>query len=91
MKLEGYGTASPTKPKQVLDFCRNVRYKKAGGKQLEADCMFCGAHLISTGATRVVDNIANVCVLCPSSITLRVSSDTKRVRKDEHSLLVLQE
>ena len=67
MKLEVYGTADPTKPKQVLDFCRNVTYKKAGGQQLETDCMFCGAHLISTGATCVVDHFANVCVLCPSS------------------------
>ena len=42
MKLDKYGTAGPTKPNQVLDFCRNVTYKKAGGQQLEADCMFCG-------------------------------------------------
>ena len=96
VKLEAYGTAGPAKPKQFLDFCRNVTYKKAGGQQLEAECMFCGAHLISTGATRVVDHFANVCVLCPKSvrdpcIAVRNSSDAKRVRKDEHGVLVFQE
>ena len=53
-KLEVYGAVGPQKPKNMLDFCRNVAYKKTGGQQLEADCMFCGFHLVSTGASRVV-------------------------------------
>ena len=37
----------PTKPKQVLDFCRNVTCYKAGGQQLEAEWrIVCFAELI---------------------------------------------
>ena len=52
--------------------------------------------MVSTGASRVVDHFANVCVLCPLSvkdpcIALRTSTDVKRDRKAEHSSLVLAE
>ena len=30
-----------TKPKQVLDFAVDIEYKKVGGTQLSANCMFC--------------------------------------------------
>lgn len=95
-KLEPYGSAGLTKPKHLLDFVRNLTYKKIGGQQLEADCMFCNMHIISTGAVRVVDHFANVCVLCPPTVrdpcqALRSKTDGKRDRKDEHKLLVKQE
>ena len=39
-KLEVYGAVGPHRPKNMLDFCRNVAYKKTDGQQLEAACIW---------------------------------------------------
>ena len=52
--LSQLGEPGITKPKELLLFTRNLVYKKIGGQQLEADCMFCGYHINSTGATRAL-------------------------------------
>ena len=67
-KLAAYGPDGPTKPKHALDFTRDLCYDKVGGQHLTASCMFCNAHLMSTGSTRVVDHFAKVCVLCPPAV-----------------------
>ena len=40
--LVPYGDVGPTKPKLMLGFTKNLKYRTVGGQQLEADCMFCG-------------------------------------------------
>ena len=96
--LVSYGDEGPNKPKRMLNFTRNVQYKRVGGQQLQAECMFCGLLLLltSTGATRIVDHFAMQCVLCPTSVAkpckeLRARTDVKRERKDEHVVLVKEE
>ena len=95
-KMVVFGDAGPTRPKDMLEFTRNCKYKKVGGQQLERDCMFCGAHITSTGASRVVDHFAGQCVLCPPSVkdpcvAFRDSTDAKRKGKEEHTALVREE
>ena len=41
-RLAKLGTAGITKPKDLLEFVNNLKYKTVGGQQLTADCMFCG-------------------------------------------------
>ena len=48
-RLAKLGTAGITKPKDLLEFVNNLKYKTVGGQQLTADCMFCGVQIISTG------------------------------------------
>ena len=94
--LSQLGEPGITKPKELLLFTRNLVYKKIGGQQLEADCMFCGYHINSTGATRIVDHMRDACVLCPPCVkdpctAMRVHTDTRRKGKEEHTMLVKQE
>ena len=67
-KLSLLGDAGITKPKEVLEFAKNVQHKKVGGQQLTCECLFCGTHINSTGATCLVDHLSNACVLCPASV-----------------------
>ena len=58
--------------------------------------MFCGYHITSTGAVRVVEHLALHCVLCPKSVqepcsAMRAKTDVKRERKEEHLTLVKEE
>ena len=95
-KLSLLGEAGITKPKEVLEFAKNVQYKKVGGQQLTCECLFCGTHINSTGATRLVDHLSNACVLCPASVkdpclAMRSKTDWKRKGKEEHTALVKEE
>ena len=94
-KLARYGDAGITKPKHVLDFVRDLAYKKVGGQQLTGKCMFCATSLNSTGATRVVDHFI-ACVLCPTEIQLkckamRDDTSSKRKEKEEAAAHVVEE
>lgn len=94
-RLATLGNGGIQKPKDILKFVDNLAYKAVGGQQLECDCMFCGKHLISTGATKVVDHY-KACGLCPAEVKsacIEFRNDTaqKRKAKDEHQALVLAE
>ena len=83
------------KPKDALRFVRGLSYKKVGGQQLEGDCMFCGKHLNSTGATKVVDHF-KTCALCVPELkakcaALRDETEKKRKEKADHTALVVKE
>ena len=95
-KMALFGNAGIVKPKQVMDFTKNITYKKVGGQQLSAECIFCGAVINSTGATRVVEHFARDCVMCPPCVrepaqALCGETAGKRERKDQHKLLVQAE
>ena len=92
-KMVLFGKAGIMKPKQLMEFMKNITYKKVGGQQLSAECLFCGAVISSTGATRVVEHFARDCVMCPPCVrdpaqALRSETAGKRERKDEHKVLV---
>ena len=50
-KMAVYGKAGITKPKQLMDFAKNVSYKKHGGQHLSAECTYSAA-LSSTAPAR---------------------------------------
>ena len=98
--LSQFGSDGVTKPKQLLEFTVNLKYKSVGSQQLEADCMFCFYHIKSTGASRVVDHFLDHCLLCPRVVHeacshLRAKTETSRRRgrkgKEEHTMLVREE
>ena len=94
-KMERFGDAGITKPKQVLDFVRNLQYKTVGGQQFQGNCMFCNISIHSTGATRVVCHLVE-CVLATAQIkkqcaALVASTATKRAGKTEHTMVVAEE
>ena len=95
-RLAKFGTAGIQKPKDLLEFVNNLKYKTVGGQQLEADCMFCGGHVISTGAARVVEHFLTKCAACPSVVKdackqLRDDTERKRKEKADHTALVAAE
>ena len=44
-KMALFGNAGIVKPKQVMDFTKNITYKKVGGQQLSAECTGCNGIL----------------------------------------------
>ena len=95
-RLAKLGAPGIQRPKDLLEFVNNLKHKSVGGQQLEADCMFCGKHLTSTGAVRVVDHFRDQCLLCPKEIKsacdrLREETDRKRKEKAEQNALVAVE
>ena len=93
-KLALLGDAGITKPKQMLDFTRDLVHKS--GQQIECFCMFCpNKKISSTGATRVVDHYLT-CPLCPKEIkeacqALRAGTAEKRSLKSEGDALATEE
>lgn len=84
-----------TKPKQVMSLFTDHRYKKVGGQQLTAACLFCKRDVTSTGATRLVEHTAS-CPLVPkdtkdSFLRLLNQKDEKRVEKRQLITLIAEE
>ena len=92
-RLATLGEGGIRRPKDTLTFLNNVAYKKVGGQQLTANCMWCANAINSTGASRVVDHFL-ACLLCPSDVKescmkLRNETVQKRQEKEEHGQLVM--
>ena len=86
---------SMRKPADAEAFFVNVLYKKVGGQQLTADCMFCHRAVTSTGASRLVDHMGG-CALVPvvlknSCTAMILSRQAKRKNKAEVAALVVDE
>lgn len=91
--MEKIGTID--KPKFAREFFTDIKYKKVGGEQLTAKCMFCTAAVTSTGTTRLKDHLSS-CVLCPPRVKkpfqlLVKEASNKRKLKDEQMSLHLEE
>ena len=93
-KLAALGEAGIVKPKDVLQFTRDLT--KKSGQQIECLCMFCPEKKItSTGATRVVDHYV-LCPLCPKEIkeacqALRAGTSGKRKDTEETAVMAMEE
>ena len=90
-KLMTFGPGGLSKPKQALEFVKNVTYKSVGGQQLTCNCMFCNVSISSTGATRVVDHLLK-CQLCPPDIRTpceAMRDTTAGKRKDKQEAVVV--
>ena len=95
-RQEAIGAGGISQPKHAVCFVNNITYKRVGGQQFTAQCMFCKAAITSTGANRVLEHFAVKCVLIPramkdSFVAIRESADQKRKVKQEHVALVKEE
>lgn len=86
--LDGLGENGLCKPKQVLEFFNDVKFKSVGGQQLTAICMYCGfGPIASTGATRLLLHLSK-CSACPANVRAQVvemscAANKKRKSKQE--------
>eukprot|EP00327_Prymnesium_parvum_P021228 CAMPEP_0113236624 /NCGR_PEP_ID=MMETSP0008_2-20120614/4192_1 /TAXON_ID=97485 /ORGANISM="Prymnesium parvum" /LENGTH=214 /DNA_ID=CAMNT_0000083637 /DNA_START=363 /DNA_END=1003 /DNA_ORIENTATION=- /assembly_acc=CAM_ASM_000153 len=83
------------KPKHAKEFFTGATYKRVGGEQLTAKCMYCSVLVTSTGATRLLDHLVK-CSLCPSEVrerfaALRNITHSKRKEKQESEALMKEE
>mmetsp|Transcript_15687 Transcript_15687/g.27266 ORF Transcript_15687/g.27266 Transcript_15687/m.27266 type:complete len:207 (+) Transcript_15687:3-623(+) len=80
---------------QTKEFFTGATYKRVGGEQLTAKCMYCSVLVTSTGATRLLDHLVK-CSLCPSEVrerfaALRNITHSKRKEKQESEALMKEE
>lgn len=55
------------KPKDTSAFYLNIEYKKAGGQQCSATCMFCRRVVVSTGSARLLEHLSTCSLVTPDA------------------------
>ena len=74
------GISGDLQPRDVYKFFTNVVHKNPNNaQQIEADCLYCGRTVPSTGSYKLVDHIMKQCPVCPCDVsTERVAASLAR-------------